>query len=151
MTPFDVTDDVWPLHAAACTAAANFSRTLLDLVDDIAQEAHIPTAVARAAYGTLALRNLDAARADGPVAGLAGPITRGDVDSVALQIDAVREAVPTHAATFDSLMRATVQMAFAGGRIDVDTAAALASVVASVASDDDVELSTDHDEEDDSE
>lgn len=129
MHPFDLFDDGWPLHAAACTAAANFTLAVLGLTEDLAAAAGVHDGVARAVYGRLAREAVERATRDGALAALAGPVPRGDAAAISKQVHAVATHAPAHELAFASLLSSTIRRAFEGGRIDFDTAARLQTTI----------------------
>lgn len=119
MHPFEVADTAWPLHAAACTLAANGVAALLAATEDLAAEAGVHEGIARSAYGRLAGMAVDRAQRVGPIASLAGPILRGDAAALAGQIRAVRESSTEVDALFIPVVATVANRAFTSGRLDM--------------------------------
>lgn len=119
MHPFDVPDEGWSLHAAACTLAANGVAALLAATEELAAESGIHEGIARSAYGRLAATAVDRAQRVGPVTSLAGPIMRGDAAALAGQIAAVRASSTEVDALFIPVVATVANRAFTSGRIDM--------------------------------
>jgi predicted short-subunit dehydrogenase-like oxidoreductase (DUF2520 family) len=121
LLPFDLDDRAWPLHAAACTVAANGATALLAAAEDLASEAGIHPDIARNAYGRLAATAMDRATRVGSIDALAGPVVRGDAGAVAAQVLAVRGSTSQVDALFIPILATLANRAFTSGRIDMDT------------------------------
>ncbi len=80
-------------HAAAVLAAGGFVA-LLDAIAELGRVAGLDEAGSLAVYGPLIEGTLGNARALGIRAALTGPITRGDVGTLAAHLDALREHAP---------------------------------------------------------
>jgi predicted short-subunit dehydrogenase-like oxidoreductase (DUF2520 family) len=117
----DMPGDAWPLHAAACTFAANGATALVAATEDLAEEAGLHPDVARAAYGRLAIMALDRAAHLGATAALAGPVLRGDATAIAAQVAAVRSSTVQVDALFIPIVASIANRAFTSGRIDMAT------------------------------
>jgi predicted short-subunit dehydrogenase-like oxidoreductase (DUF2520 family) len=120
--PIWVPERARALYHAALTFGSNYLITLvnesIDRLDDAGVEssAQLLAPLLSAALDN-ALRLHDAA--------LTGPISRGDVATVALHLDTLRADNPETAALYSALGRRTVQRAQAAGRITAAQAAAL--------------------------
>lgn len=121
MHPFDLDEAAWPLHAAACTIAANGATALLAATEDLADEADIHPDVARAAYGRLAAAAIDRATRVGSIDALAGPVVRGDAAAVAAQVAAVRDSTTQVDALFIPILATLANRAFTSGRIAMES------------------------------
>ena len=117
MHPFDLDETAWPLHAAACTLAANGVAALLAATEQLAAEAEIHDGVARSAYGRIAQSSIDRATRLGPIESLAGPIVRGDAAAVAQQVSAVRASSTEVEALLVPIIATVANRAFTSGRI----------------------------------
>lgn len=117
--PFDLAEEAWPLHAAACTLAANGVAALLAASEELAAVAGVHEGIARSAYGRLAGTSVDRAVRTGPITSLAGPILRGDAGAVAAQVRAVRESSTEVDALFIPVVATVANRAFTSGRIDM--------------------------------
>lgn len=129
MLPFDLPDAAWPLHAAACTAAANFTLSVLAMAEEFATEAGIHEGIARATYASLAANNIARAVRTGAVAAIGGPIVRGDASALAAQAAAVARHAPANEAAFLTLAASTIRRTFEAGRIDIDAALRLGAAL----------------------
>ena len=118
--PFDLHDDAWSLHAAACTLAANGPAVLLAAAEDLAAEAHVHPEVARAAYGRLAASSVARAVRLGPIASLSGPVLRGDAAAIAAQVTAARGSSSQIDALYIPIVATAANQAFTAGRIEMN-------------------------------
>lgn len=118
---FELAPAAWPLHAAACTFAANGATALVGATEDLAQEAGMHPDIARAAYGRLAIQALDRAVHAGATAALTGPVLRGDATAIAAQVTAVRASTAQTDALFIPIVASIANHAFTSGRIDMAT------------------------------
>jgi len=96
MHPFDIADDAKALYHAAAAAAANFPLASLSMSSDLFAAAGVPFAAAQPLVEAIVANAFDL----GPRAALTGPVARGDVGTVAQQMDAVAQAEPTWLADF---------------------------------------------------
>jgi predicted short-subunit dehydrogenase-like oxidoreductase (DUF2520 family) len=104
---FAIDDAAKPLYHAAAAATANFTLAVLDLARDLFEAAGVPFETARPLLEATVANAFEL----GPRDALTGPIARGDVDTVARQLDAVRDTVDTRAEDFVSLARFTARTA----------------------------------------
>ena len=117
LVPFDVPAPAWPLHAAACTLAANGVVAMLAAAETIAEDAGIADGAVAGAYARLAERAVQRTIRSGPVDAMAGPILRGDAASIARQIVAVRESTREIDALFIPVVATIANRAFLAGRL----------------------------------
>lgn len=89
-TPFLLEDQDKALYHAAAAAAANFPLASLAMAQDLFAEAGVPWDAARPLVEAVVANAFDL----GPRAALTGPVARGDVATVAAQLDAVRTRHP---------------------------------------------------------
>jgi predicted short-subunit dehydrogenase-like oxidoreductase (DUF2520 family) len=89
-TPFLLEDQAKPLYHAAAAAAANFPLAALAMAQDLFAEAGVPWEAARPLVEAVIANAFDL----GPRAALTGPVARGDVATVAAQLEAVRAQHP---------------------------------------------------------
>ena len=89
-TPFDLEDAAKPLYHAAAAAAANFPLAAFAMAADLFERAGVQWEVARPLVEAVVANAFDL----GPRAALTGPVARGDVDTVAAQLEAVASASP---------------------------------------------------------
>ena len=94
--PFDLADESKALYHAAASASANFPLVALVIAADLFEEAGVPFAAA----GPLVDAVVANAFSMGPRAALTGPVARGDVATVAAQLDAVAGRAPEHVAAY---------------------------------------------------
>jgi predicted short-subunit dehydrogenase-like oxidoreductase (DUF2520 family) len=91
MFPFDIADEDKALYHAAAAAAANFPLASLIMSRDLFAAAGVPFAAARPLVEAIVANAFEL----GPRAALTGPVARGDVGTVAVQMDAVARSEPT--------------------------------------------------------
>jgi len=106
-TAFSLEDDVKPLYHAAAAAAANFTLATLALSQDLFESADIPFGAAQPLVNAIVVN----AFALGPRQALTGPIARGDVSTVAKQLDAVAASNPDQLEDFKVLVAVTARAA----------------------------------------
>jgi predicted short-subunit dehydrogenase-like oxidoreductase (DUF2520 family) len=104
--PFDLGDAVKPEYHAAATAAANFPLAALAIAEDLFRAAGVPFEAARPLVDAVVANAFEL----GPRAALTGPVARGDLGTVAVQIQAVDEAAPEWARTFRAFVAALASM-----------------------------------------
>lgn len=116
------------LYHAALTGAANHLVTLVTQSVDLLRGAGVADPVRM--VGPLLSAALDNALRLGDE-GLTGPVARGDVDTVASHVAALREAAPDALAAYLALARLTADRALAAGLLDPSDASRLLCVLAS--------------------
>ena len=118
-----VDDEQRARYHAGLVHGANHLTTLLTQAIDVLREAGVddPAATLR----PLVAATLDNTLRSGHHA-LTGPIARGDIDTVAAHLAALRDST---ARTYAELARATVELAAADGRLDPETAARFGEVL----------------------
>lgn len=112
--PFDLDDDVKPLYHAGATAAANYTLTTLDLALALFEAAGVPFEAAHPLVETIVANAFEM----GPAEALTGPVARGDTETVARQIAAIREQIPQAEEVFVGLARATAAIAGTSATIE---------------------------------
>ena len=95
-TPFTLDDAAKPLYHAAAAAAANFPLASLAMASDLFGSAGVPWAAARPLVEAVVANAFDL----GARAALTGPVARGDVETVAAQLQAVAAADPEWTVAF---------------------------------------------------
>ncbi len=105
--PFDLRDHDRAAYHAAAAAAANFPIAALAIARRLFEAKNVPFDAARPLVEAIVANAFES----GPEASLTGPIARGDVATVAAQIDAVRETAPDLAPAFESMVDATTTVA----------------------------------------
>jgi predicted short-subunit dehydrogenase-like oxidoreductase (DUF2520 family) len=105
--PFPVKDESKPAYHAAAAAAANFTLVNLVVAKDLLDAIDVPIEV----LGPLMEAVISNAIEIGPRAALTGPVARGDVDTVASQIQAVAEHAPEMTGIFVSNVASLAKIA----------------------------------------
>ncbi len=118
--PFDLADaDATTWHAAGAIAAGGVT-TLLAAARDLAIAVGMRPEEALAAMASLARTAIDRAVETSPEAALTGPIVRGDEETVASHMAALRATRPELVDAYASVARATTALARRSGRISDD-------------------------------
>ena len=112
--PFDLADESKALYHAAASAAANFPLAALTMAHDLFEEAGVPFEAAEPLV-TAAIGN---AFEIGARAALTGPVTRGDVETVAGQIGAVAASAPEWVPGFVAFVRQLARISGRGDQFD---------------------------------
>ena len=89
-TPFALADEAKPAYHAAAAAAANFPLAVFAMAADLFKAADVPWDVARPLVEAVVANSFEL----GPRAALTGPVARGDVGTVAAQLEAVASVSP---------------------------------------------------------
>jgi predicted short-subunit dehydrogenase-like oxidoreductase (DUF2520 family) len=105
--PFDLAGEHRTAYHAGAAAAANFPIAALAIAQRLFEVTGVPFEAARPLVDAI----VENAFAIGPVDSLTGPIARNDHETVDAQIAAVRAAVPSLAAAFESMVGATADVA----------------------------------------
>lgn len=108
-------------HAAAVLAAGGFVA-LLDAIAELGRTAGLDEAGSLAVYGPLIEGTLDNARALGIRSALTGPMTRGDVGTLAAHLDALRTHAPDVLELYVAAARREVALARGRGALAPTTA-----------------------------
>lgn len=93
-TPLDVPAVARPLYHAAAVLSCGYVVTLLADALRLWRAAGLPEAEGAQALAMLARSTLDHAAAVGHARALTGPVARGDVETVAVHLTAIAQAVP---------------------------------------------------------
>lgn len=101
--PFRIADPDKALYHAGAAAAANFTMVSLGISQGLFNAAGIDPAAARPLVEAIVANAFEI----GPETALTGPIARGDVETVAAQLDAVRSDASDLAAPFELMAKAT--------------------------------------------
>ena len=123
--PFDLADERRVLYHAAAVVASNYLVTLASIAEDLFARAGLPVDSALPAFLPLMQGALDNMRAHGTVAALTGPLSRGDVATVAAHLDALVRQAPDDLAIYGALGRATLPLLRARGELSAATIGAL--------------------------
>lgn len=94
--PFPLEDELKATYHAAAAAAANFPLAALTMANDLFTAAGVPFAASRPLVDAVVANAYEL----GPRAALTGPVARGDVGTVAAQLEAVAAADPSLVAGF---------------------------------------------------
>lgn len=105
--PFSLADEAKRLYHAAAAAAANYPLAALAMAQRLFEAAGVPFDAA----APLVEAVVGNAFSLGPEAALTGPIARGDVGTVAAQLEAVGQAAPDLVDDFKALGRAVARVA----------------------------------------
>ena len=105
--PFELQDSQKALYHAAAAAASNFVIAALTMAHDLFEAAGVDFEAAHPLVDAVVANAFEL----GPRAALTGPVARGDVHTVEMQLDAILEANPSLAVPFvgfvDELARLT--------------------------------------------
>lgn len=116
-------------HAAAVLAAGGFVA-LLDAIAELGRVAGLDESGALTIYGPLIEGTLGNARALGIRAALTGPMTRGDVGTLAAHLEALRIHAPGVLELYVAAARREIDLALARGALAPETAAAMRGTLA---------------------
>ena len=105
--PFSLDDGQRPLYHAGAACAANYVLAALGTAEQIFNAADVPFSAARPLVTEIIANAFEL----GPTAALTGPIARGDVGTVAAQVEAVESVDPDLAESFKALGRVTARLA----------------------------------------
>ena len=111
---FTIADEDKPLYHAAAAASANFVLAALAVAEGLFEASGVRLDAARPLVDAI----VENAFSLGPRAALTGPIARGDVGTVATQLDAVRKVSPEIYRQFVSLAQTTAAIAGTSDRFD---------------------------------
>ncbi len=117
-------------HAAAVLAAGGFVA-LLDAIAELGRVAGLDEAGALAIYGDLIEQTLGNARALGIANALTGPVTRGDVGTLARHIETLRLHAPAALPLYRAAGEREIALAEKRGALAQNRAAELRSTLAS--------------------
>jgi len=124
--PVFIAEDKRDMYHAALASAANYLVTLVASAGDLLREAGV--ADPGRMLGPLLEAALENALALGDEA-LTGPVSRGDADTVAAHVAAIRAAAPQLLAAYLALARLTADRALATGRLTASDAQRLLGVI----------------------
>jgi predicted short-subunit dehydrogenase-like oxidoreductase (DUF2520 family) len=103
---FRLDDAAKPLYHAAAAAAANFPLLALTMAADLFAAAAVPWDAARPLVEAVVANAFEL----GPRSALTGPVTRGDVATVAAQLEAVAAQAPEWRSTFARFVAALAEL-----------------------------------------
>jgi predicted short-subunit dehydrogenase-like oxidoreductase (DUF2520 family) len=118
-------------HAAAVLAAGGFVA-LLDAIAELGAVAGLDEAGSLAIYGPLIEGTLGNARALGIAGALTGPMTRGDVGTLAAHLDALALHAPAALELYVAAARREIALATARGALATETATAMSRTLQAV-------------------
>ncbi len=113
--PFTIQDAMKPLYHAAAVFSSNYLVTVESLAERLFLLAGVEDPVTK--FEPLARAALDGALARGPGEVLTGPAARGDVGTVALNLEALAGMAPVAVEPYIALARAAASLAVASGRL----------------------------------
>jgi predicted short-subunit dehydrogenase-like oxidoreductase (DUF2520 family) len=116
-------------HAAAVLAAGGFVA-LLDAIAELGAAAGLDEQGSLAVYGNLIEQTLGNARALGIRAALTGPMTRGDVGTLARHLDALARLAPDVVPLYRAAAEREIALAESRGSLAPDRAAAMRDLLA---------------------
>jgi predicted short-subunit dehydrogenase-like oxidoreductase (DUF2520 family) len=116
-------------HAAAVLAAGGFVA-LLDAIAELGRVAGLDEAGSLAVYGRLVEQTLANARALGIRAALTGPMTRGDVGTLAAHLAALRAHAPAVLELYRAAAEREIQLAEERGALAPEVGAAMQRLLA---------------------
>ena len=124
--PVFIADDKRTLYHAALASAANHLVTLVSSASDMLADAGVPDPARM--LGPLLYASLENALAMGSSA-LTGPVARGDAETVAAHVAAIRSAAPEALGAYLALARLTADRALAARTLSADDAQRLLGVL----------------------
>lgn len=119
-----------PLYHAAAVFACNYLTALMDMALAAARGAGVESQTAWEALEPLVRNTVTNIGELGPPAALTGPIARGDTETVARHLDALREYDPELARLYSAFGQWTIELACRKGSIDESAAEALRALLA---------------------
>lgn len=128
--PFAIHTEGKTLYHAAAVVASNYLVTLLRLSFDLLAASGVPEEKAYSVLSPLIGGTLSNIEAVGIPDALTGPIARGDVNTVADHLQAIRELSAEAAQLYCHLGLATVKVAEARGSLEAESSARLRSLLA---------------------
>lgn len=111
MVAFELPDHKRAAYHAAASVASNFLITLQAMAEEVARDAGLEPAQARALLAPLVRTTVENWVALGPRAALTGPVARGDTQTVTAQRRAISAASPQLLPLFDALVERTKAVA----------------------------------------
>jgi predicted short-subunit dehydrogenase-like oxidoreductase (DUF2520 family) len=108
--PFFIGDEDKPLYHAAACLASNYLTTLMHTVEEIYKSLGMEQAQALEAFWPLVKGTLNNIETRGSIQALTGPISRGDIGTVAKHLTALREKLPTLLPLYCEMGKQTVEL-----------------------------------------
>jgi predicted short-subunit dehydrogenase-like oxidoreductase (DUF2520 family) len=113
--PFRLNDEVKPLYHAAAVFCSNYLVVVEAVAERLFRLAGLEDPVSL--FGPLARSTLDTTLARGPREALTGPAVRGDVGTVARNLEALVASSPPAVTPYVALATAAADLAVEGGRL----------------------------------
>jgi predicted short-subunit dehydrogenase-like oxidoreductase (DUF2520 family) len=114
--PLAVPAEARALYHAASVMACGYLTTLLREARRVWEAAGLPEEAGRRAIGAVAAATLENARTLGEGATVTGPVSRGDVDTVRLHLEAIDRAAPELIPLYTAISRRSAVLAIEAGR-----------------------------------
>ncbi len=130
MRPFFLADDKRALYHAAATVACNYLVTLEHAADELFVEAGVPERVSFSLFLPLVVATLENLAARGPLDALTGPLSRGDVTTIAAHLQALAAEAPRLLPVYRALGEATLLLVEARGDVAPQTLRRLRELLA---------------------
>jgi predicted short-subunit dehydrogenase-like oxidoreductase (DUF2520 family) len=128
--PFLLPDDKRTLYHAAATFACNYLVTLEHHAQQLFAKAGLPEEDSLSLFLPLVRATLDNVAAQGTVAALTGPLSRGDVGTIANHLAALAVDAPHLLPVYRALGLATLDLVRARGEVGPEVIAELAALLA---------------------
>lgn len=119
--PFVLADEHRALYHAAAVVASNYLVTLASVAESLFERAGLPAGGALPAFLPLMRGALHNMEAQGTVAALTGPLSRGDVGTVAAHLEALAREAPETVDFYRALGHATLPLLRARADVPIAT------------------------------
>ncbi|TMK14131.1 MAG: DUF2520 domain-containing protein [Actinobacteria bacterium] len=126
-TPFRLRDDLRPLYHAAAVFASNYLVATTAVAERLFAVAGVPDP--GDAMRPLQVATLDNVERLGTWGALTGPAARGDVTTIARNLEALAEHAPDTVSAYIAMCRVTLDLAVTAGRLSEADRAAVATVL----------------------
>jgi len=114
--PLPVPAEARALYHASSVLACGYLTTLLREARRVWEAAGLPEEAGRRAIGAIAAATVQNVRSFGEAATVTGPVSRGDVGTVRLHLDAIAEAEPDLLPLYAAISRRSAMLALEAGR-----------------------------------
>jgi predicted short-subunit dehydrogenase-like oxidoreductase (DUF2520 family) len=91
--PIVITEDLKPLYHTACVFASNYLTMFLNTISELSKNFELPAQWTEV-FGPLMSTTMENVIKTSPSSALTGPIVRGDIDTIALHLDALNRYAP---------------------------------------------------------
>jgi predicted short-subunit dehydrogenase-like oxidoreductase (DUF2520 family) len=125
--PFRLRDDLRPLYHAAAVFASNYLVATTAVAERLFAAAGVPDPAG--AMRPLQVATLDNVERLGTAAALTGPAVRGDVTTIASNLEALAEHAPDTVSAYIAMCRVALDLAVGAGRLSEADRAAVATVL----------------------